>query len=148
MSDRIERAKAALDAGEPTCTTCGHKCSEHPYRHIFKPSHTTPLENLAPDLAHALIAVAAERDEALNQLDSALHSVDVLERRVAELEAELRRWKKAAEKGAIYTRKDLEDAVAAALEEAINRVNGCDRVSEVQPAIRALIAQYEGKTND
>jgi len=28
--------------------------------------------------------VVAERDEALNQLDSALHSVDVLERRVAE----------------------------------------------------------------
>jgi hypothetical protein len=43
-----------------------------------------------------------------------------------------------------YLRTDLHErivaeAVAAALEEAINRVNGCDRVSEVQPAIRALI---------
>jgi len=43
-----------------------------------------------------------------------------------------------------YIRADLHErlvakAVAAALEEAINRVNGCDRVSEVQPAIRALI---------
>jgi len=52
-----------------------------------------------------------------------------------------------------YIRADIHErlvaeAVAAALEEAINRVNGCDRVSEVQPAIRALIAQYEGKTND
>ena len=60
--------------------------------------------------------------------------------RVAELEAELRRWRKAAEKGSIYTRAELEASVAAALEEAINRVNGCDRVSEVQPAIRALIS--------
>ena len=39
-----------------------------------------------------------------------------------------------------YIRADLvQAAVAAALREAINRVNGCDRVSEVQPAILALI---------
>jgi len=68
--------------------------------------------------------------------------------RVAELEAALKRWEKAAANGAIYTRKDLEEDVTAALEEAINRVNGCDRVSEVQPAIRALIAQYGDKTDD
>ena len=36
-------------------------------------------------------------------------------------------------------RAEADAMVAAALEEAINRVNGCDRVSEVQPAIRALI---------
>jgi predicted amidophosphoribosyltransferase len=35
----------------------------------------------------------------------------------------------------------VSEAVAAALEEAIIRVNGCDRVSEVQPAIRALIEE-------
>jgi hypothetical protein len=29
---------------------------------------------------------------------------------------------------------EVQAAVAAALKEAINRVNGCDRVSEVQPA--------------
>ena len=39
-----------------------------------------------------------------------------------------------------YVRADVvQAAVAAALIEAINRVNGCDRVSEVQPAILALI---------
>lgn len=45
-----------------------------------------------------------------------------------------------------WVREDLHErlvaeAVAAALKEAIIRVNGCDRVSEVQPAIRALIEQ-------
>jgi hypothetical protein len=33
----------------------------------------------------------------------------------------------------------LDRVVAAALKEAINRVSGCDRISEVQPAILALI---------
>ena len=42
--------------------------------------------------------------------------------RVAELEAELSRWKKAAEKGAIYTRKDLEEAVAAAVQTVLDDV--------------------------
>jgi hypothetical protein len=32
----------------------------------------------------------------------------------------------------------VQAAVAAALREAINRVSGCDRISEVQPAILAL----------
>jgi hypothetical protein len=35
----------------------------------------------------------------------------------------------------------IEAAVAAALREAINRVSGCDRISEVQPAILALIRE-------
>ena len=38
--------------------------------------------------------------------------------RVAELEASLKRWETAAANGSIYTRKDLEEAVSAALEEA------------------------------
>ena len=38
--------------------------------------------------------------------------------RVAELEAALKRWETAAANGSIYTRKDLEEAVSAALEEA------------------------------
>ena len=40
------------------------------------------------DVRHLLDRIEkleAERDEALNQLDSARHSIDVLERRVAEL---------------------------------------------------------------
>jgi hypothetical protein len=43
---------------------------------------------------------------------------DTLTDRVAELEAALNRWETAAAKGAIHTRKDLEDAVTAALEKA------------------------------
>jgi phage FluMu protein Com len=35
----------------------------------------------------------------------------------------------------------VQASVAAALREAINRVNGCDRISEVQPAILALIRE-------
>ena len=35
----------------------------------------------------------------------------------------------------------VQAAVAAALREAINRVSGCDRISEVQPAILALIRE-------
>lgn len=38
-----------------------------------------------------LMKAIEERDEALNQLDSARHSVDVLEKRGAELEAKLRK---------------------------------------------------------
>ena len=35
----------------------------------------------------------------------------------------------------------VQAAVEAALREAINRVSGCDRISEVQPAILALIRE-------
>ena len=59
MTDLIERAKATLEAGEPHCTKCGHKRSEHNYRHPFQPSHTATLEALAPDLARLAIAGAA-----------------------------------------------------------------------------------------
>lgn len=38
--------------------------------------------------ADRLVALAAERDEAINQLDSSRHSVEVLERRVAEVIAD------------------------------------------------------------
>jgi hypothetical protein len=41
-------------------------------------------------LAAKLAEVTAERDEATNQLDSARHSIDVLEKRAAEVEAEKR----------------------------------------------------------
>ncbi len=44
------------------------------------------LEAIAAKLAE----VTAERDEATNQLDSARHSIDVLEKRAAEVEAEKR----------------------------------------------------------
>ena len=40
------------------------------------------------ELRAIILDVLAERDEALNQLDSALHSVDVLEKRVETLLAE------------------------------------------------------------
>ena len=43
------------------------------------------------DVRHLLDRIEkleAERDEALNQLDSARHSIDVLERRVAELKGD------------------------------------------------------------
>ena len=50
------------------------------------------LTGLLPDneyeIAATLRALSADRDEALNQLDSARHSVDVLESRVAKLKAE------------------------------------------------------------
>jgi vacuolar-type H+-ATPase subunit H len=42
----------------------------------------------AAEAYQAQLAAEAERDEALNQLDSARHSVDVLLRRVAELKGE------------------------------------------------------------
>jgi hypothetical protein len=42
----------------------------------------------AAQASDCIEAADAERDEALNQLDSARHSVDVLEKRVAKMEAE------------------------------------------------------------
>jgi hypothetical protein len=65
MTDLIERAKAALKGGDVFNEWL-----------LFHP------------IARALIDTAAERDEALNQLDSAHHSVDVLEKRVEALLAE------------------------------------------------------------
>jgi hypothetical protein len=42
-----------------------------------------------PEAAAALTALSAERDEAVNQLDSARHNVDVLEKRVTSLAAQV-----------------------------------------------------------
>jgi len=42
----------------------------------------------AAEAYQAQLAAEAERDEALNQLDSARHSVDVLLKRVAELKGD------------------------------------------------------------
>ena len=44
---------------------------------------------------NSLLATEAERDEALNQLDSAIHSVEVLEKRVAEVMADRESWQQA-----------------------------------------------------
>ena len=44
---------------------------------------------------NSLLAAEAERDEALNQLDSAIHSVEVLEKRVAEVMADRESWQRA-----------------------------------------------------
>ena len=57
-----------------------------------KPTDTIGrTEYVRADLAAARIAeLEAERDEAINQLDSARHSVDVLERRVAALKEKAR----------------------------------------------------------
>jgi hypothetical protein len=50
--------------------------------HVAEAIATALLARPSPD---AIISAALERDEALNQLDSARHSVDVLEKRVAKL---------------------------------------------------------------
>jgi chromosome segregation ATPase len=49
------------------------------------------IEELVPEMADRIEKLEAERDEALNQLDSARHSVDVLEKRVAFVEGERRK---------------------------------------------------------
>jgi len=50
--------------------------------HVAEAIANALLARPSPD---AIISAALERDEALNQLDSARHSVDVLEKRVAKL---------------------------------------------------------------
>ena len=52
------------------------------------------------EAAAAIEALTAERDEALNQLDSATHSVEVLEKRVAEFMADNARLREALDETA------------------------------------------------
>ena len=49
MTDLLEQVKDALEAGEPFCTACGHKRSEHHYRHRLKPT-TTRQEAVMADI--------------------------------------------------------------------------------------------------
>jgi len=73
---------------------------------------TEAVGRLANNIYAAPMTYCADAREALRALAA----------RVTELEASLKRWEKAAEKGAIYTRKDLEDAVAAAVQTVLDDV--------------------------
>ena len=95
----------------------------------------------------ALIETTAERDEALNQLDSTLHSVDVLEKRVETLLAE-RDHLRAKVNGMQALCDDLvgevEKAVAERTEELRHQVERygdlIDRTAELD-ALRALLTE-------
>jgi uncharacterized small protein (DUF1192 family) len=67
-------------------------------------------------IERALIETTAERDEALNQLDSALHSVDVLEKRVEALLAE-----RDALRAQLAKAHSERDAAIAAMSEAARK---------------------------
>ena len=62
MATLADKVRKAMQEGEPTCANCGALKSNHPYRHPFVPSHTTTLDDLAPDLARAYLDTLAERD--------------------------------------------------------------------------------------
>jgi len=56
----LDELREALAAGEPTCRKCGHKRSEHHFRHPFEPSHEDKLTRFAPTLATAYLAKCEE----------------------------------------------------------------------------------------
>jgi len=66
------------------------------------------LADLCQPLADAIEAVTAERDEALNQLDSAIHSVEVLEKRVAKFMADNARLTAALTDAGPYLERGLD----------------------------------------
>lgn len=76
-----------------------------------------------------------------NGLDECDEAID----RIKALEAALNRWETAAEKGSIYTRKDLEDAVAAAVQTVLDDVGYT--YEQLGEDARALIAEYGGKSD-
>ena len=76
--------------------------------------------------AAAIEALTAERDEALNQLDSARHSVDVLEKRVAFVEGERRKTFQALLK--VTKIHDDVEAKLATCEKYRDAYAECDRI--------------------
>jgi uncharacterized protein (DUF3084 family) len=84
-------------------------------------------------------ALTKERDEALNQWDSARHSVDVLEKRVAFVEEERRKTFQALLK-VTKIHDDVETKLAKAVE-ALREVAGECGCSTA----RAIIAEIEGE---
>jgi chromosome segregation ATPase len=83
----------------------------------------------APNAADRIEALVRERDEALNQLDSARHSVDVLEKRVAHFTSRAE-WLEAALLELITCVEDgcfcSEMKMATAIEEARAALKGDD----------------------
>jgi hypothetical protein len=82
----LAREKALLASNQEERTALVEAASLRRERDALRAQLATAHQEA--DLARALIDTTAERDEALNQLDSALHSVDVLEKRVETLLAE------------------------------------------------------------
>jgi hypothetical protein len=106
------------------------------------------------EAAARIEALTAERDEALNQLDSARHSVDVLEKRVAFVEGERRKTFQA-----LLKVTKIHDEVEAKLAKAVEALtfytcaeNGCGNCPEQDRGrvscgwtARATLAEIEGK---
>jgi hypothetical protein len=100
------------------------------------------------DAADCIEALTAERDETLNQLDSARHSVDVLEKRVAFVEGERRKTFQA-----LLKVKKIRDEVEAKLAKAAEALEVIrDRkYYRMAPGItaqviaRATLAEIEGE---
>jgi septal ring factor EnvC (AmiA/AmiB activator) len=104
--------------------------------------------------AAAIEALTAERDEALNQLDSARHSVDVLEKRVAFVEGERRKTFQA-----LLKVTKIHDDVEAKLAKAVEALRfGVDLIegdsfghewkkgqADFRRMARAIIAEIEGE---
>lgn len=70
---------------------------------------------------------AAQRDEALNQLDSARHSIDVLEGRLSALNAQKHYW--SAEVDTVLAQRDDEYERAERAEAELARIRAADRTS-------------------
>ena len=61
MTLDLDAIKARLERGEATCAKCGAPRGNHPYRHMFQPSHDDGLATFVP----ALVAEVERMREAL-----------------------------------------------------------------------------------
>ena len=87
-------------------------------------------------------ALTAERDEALNQLDSARHSVDVLEKRVAFVEGERRKTFQA-----LLKVKKIRDEVEAKLAKAVEALGNIARqkkTAQIEAEGETEFSDFEG----
>jgi hypothetical protein len=127
---------------ETCCGACGY------------PIHATKDKacDWCRQTADRIEALTAERDEALNQWDSARHSVDVLEKRVAFVEEERRK----AFQGLLKVTK-IHDDVEAKLEKAVDGLRDAvdawdnhDKTGDMMQGhwvtdARATLAEIEGE---
>ena len=106
------------------------------------------LRGPALDAADEITRLQNEKDEALNQLDSALHSVDVLEKRNAQLLAKMAKADALAELGAVVV--DLDKRLMLAYEMQENCEDSVDNILwgilRDWPTIRP--AALHGRKND
>lgn len=104
------------------------------------PADGLGTENLCLEAADRIEALVKERDEALNQLDSARHSVDVLEKRLTDKMAKLAK--------AVEALRETTQMLSQCTFTIIRMKGQYFERHEVVDKAHAVLAELEGKDHD